>query len=141
VAFILERQSGPVATKTIPASLKTSDYAIQVETLAEGDELGSAPWGIEFVDDRRALVTELRGGLRWLVDGKLDPEPITGIPVPVQYGESGMTDVELDPNYANNGWVYISYVHALGDPTSKATPAMTRVVRGRVSEHRWVEQE
>src|SRR5690606_22872674 len=59
VAFILERQNGPAATKTIPRSLKTSDYAIKVETLAQGDDLGSAPWGIEFVDDRRALVTEL----------------------------------------------------------------------------------
>ena len=141
VDFILKRQNAPAVTKTIPRSLQSSDYSIRVETLAEGDELHSEPWGIEFVDDRRALITELRGGLRWLIDGKLDPEPITGIPVTVQYGESGMTDVALDPNYANNGWVYISYVHALGDPKSKATPAMTRVIRGRVSEHRWVEQE
>ena len=141
VEFIIARQTEPPVTKTIPTSLKSSDYSIRVETLATDDELGSEPWGIEFVDDRRALITELRGGLRWLIDGKLDPEPIAGIPVPVQYGESGMTDVALDPNYANNGWVYISYVHALGDPASKETPAMTRLIRGRVSEHRWVEQE
>ncbi|MDA0204996.1 MAG: PQQ-dependent sugar dehydrogenase [Acidobacteria bacterium] len=141
VDFIIARQTAPAVTKTIPTSLQSSDYSIRVETLAQSDELGSAPWGIEFVDDRRALITELRGGLRWLIDGKLDPEPIAGIPVTVQYGESGMTDVALDPNYANNGWVYISYVHALGDETTNDTPAMTRVIRGRVSDHRWVEQE
>lgn len=141
VDFIIERQTEPPVTKTIPESLQSSDYSIRVETLAEGDEFQSEPWGIEFVDEHRALITEQRGGLRWLVDGKLDPKPITGIPVPVQYGESGMTDVALDPDYSSNGWVYISYVHALGDPTSKATPAMTRVIRGRVSDGRWVEQE
>lgn len=141
VDFIIERQTAPPVTKTIPESLQTSDYAIRVETLAEGDDFSSAPWGIEFVDERRALITELRGGLRWLVDGKLSPESISGIPVPVQYGESGMTDIALDPNYSSNGWIYIGYVHALGDPTSKETPAMTRVIRGRVSDNRWVEQE
>jgi glucose/arabinose dehydrogenase len=121
--------------------LQSSDYPIRVETLAQGDEFRSDPWGIEFVDDRRALITELLGGLRWMIDGKLDPEPITGIPVPIQYSESGMADVALDPDYANNGWVYIGYVHPLGDPKNEETPAMTRVIRGRVSDHRWVEQE
>jgi glucose/arabinose dehydrogenase len=141
VDFVIERQTAPPVTKTIPESLQSSDYSIRVETLAEGDEFNSAPWGIEFVDENRALITELRGGLRWLVDGKLSPESIKGIPVPVQYGESGMTDVALDPNYSSNGWIYIGYVHALGDPSTNETPAMTRVIRGRVSDNRWVEQE
>ena len=64
VEFIIARQTEPPVTKTIPTSLKSSDYSIRVETLATDDELGSEPWGIEFVDDRRALITELRGGLR-----------------------------------------------------------------------------
>jgi glucose/arabinose dehydrogenase len=52
-----------------------------------------------------------------------------------------MMDVAPHPNYAQNGWVYIGYVHALGDPTTRETPAMTRIIRGRVEGHRWVEQE
>jgi len=85
------------------------------------------------VDQKRALVTERRGGLRWMVDGKLDPETISGIPLTTQYGDSGMHDVALHPDYKNNGWVYISYVHSLGDGRTKDTPAMTRVIRGRVT--------
>src|SRR5690606_16824823 len=97
VDFIIARQTEPPVTKTMPASLLAADYSIRVETLAQGNEFRSDPWGIEFVDDRRALITELLGGLRWLIDGKLDPEPIAGIPVPIQYSESGMADVALDP--------------------------------------------
>jgi glucose/arabinose dehydrogenase len=37
--------------------------------------------------------------------------------------------------------VYIGYVHPLGDGSTKETPAMTRIIRGRVKGHRWIDQE
>ena len=139
--YILENQTGtPIELRPIPTQVQTKDYLLKVETLAR-EGFSSSPWGIEFVDERRALITERRGGLRWMVDGKLDPETITGIPLTTQYGDSGMHDVALHPDYKNNGWVYISYVHSLGDGSTKDTPAMTRVVRGRVNGHSWVDQE
>lgn len=126
--------------KPFPETIRTADYLLKAETLVD-EGFRSSPWSIEFVDERRALITERRGGLRWLVDGKLDPSPIEGLPTPTQYGDSGMYDIALDPDYGQNGWIYLAYVHALGDPFTRDTPAMTRIVRGRVHEGRWVEEE
>jgi glucose/arabinose dehydrogenase len=141
VAYILESQATvPGEAPAKPNFVQTADYLINIETLVAVG-FASAPWGIEFVDEHRALITERRGGLRWMVDGKLDPEPIAGIPATTQYSDSGMMDVALDPNYGSNGWVYMGYVHPLGDGASRDTPAMTRIIRARVSGHRWVEQE
>ena len=141
IDYVIESQEiPPTEIKPFPTILYTSDYAIRVEPLVK-EGFHSAPWGIEFVDERRALITERRQGLRWLIDGKLDPQTIEGIPLATHYGDSGMFDLALDPNYEDNGWIYISYVHPLGDPDSRNTPAMTRVIRGRVKEHRWVDQE
>jgi aldose sugar dehydrogenase len=141
IAFILERQdSPPGAPKPIPPQIQTADYLLHAETLvAEG--FRSSPWGIEFLDPRRALITERRGGLRWLIDGKLHPLPIGGLPATTQYSDSGMLDIALDPNFQDNGWIYLAYVHALGDPSSRDAPAMTRILRGRVKDHQFVDQQ
>ena len=142
VDYILtSRDSTPPAPTGKPDTLPLKDYTVRIERLVEAG-FRSTPWGIEFVDHRRALITEQRGGLRWLVDGKLDPEPIIGVPETIQYGTGGMMDLALDPDYALNGWVYIGYVHPLGDRgRTDQRPAMTRIIRGRVVDYRWVQQE
>ena len=138
--ILAKQDTQPTTEVEIPDQVETQDYTLNVETLiSEG--FRSSPWSIQFVDDRRALLTERRGGLRWMVDGKLDPQPIEGIPATTQYGDSGMLGMVLDPDYDENGWVYIGYVHPLGDESTKDTPAMTRIIRGRVEGHRWVDQE
>ena len=139
--YILDSQENPPTHyRPFPNVLETKDYTVAIEVLVEGG-FDSAPWGIEFVDERRALITERREGLRWMIDGKLDPVAIKGIPVATHYGDSGMFDLALHPDYSENGWVYISYVHPLGDPDSREPAAATRVIRGRVVDHQWVDQE
>jgi glucose/arabinose dehydrogenase len=139
--IIASRDTLPAAPGAKPDTLQLKDYTVRIERLVE-QGFRSTPWGIEFVDARRALITEQRGGLRWLVDGKLDPEPIVGLPETIQYGTGGMMDLALDPDYALNGWIYIGYVHPLGDSgRTDQRPAMTRIIRGRVIDYRWVQQE
>lgn len=139
--IIASRDAMPAAPAAKPDTLKLADYTVHIERLVETG-FRSSPWGIEFVDAHRALITEQRGGLRWLVDGKLDPEPILGLPETVQYGTGGMLDLALDPDYALNGWIYIGYVHPLGNSgRTDERPAMTRIIRGRVIDYRWVQQE
>lgn len=141
VAYIVAAQDRPPSEpRAVPPTLQTEDYLLHAETLV-ADGFNSAPWGIEFVDERRALITERRGGLRWMIDGALHPIPIGRTPMPTQYSDSGMYDIALDPNYGENGWIYMAYVHALGDPSSRDAPAMTRIIRGRVKDHQWVDQE
>jgi len=138
--YILEQQDVPLeAVRPIPDQIQAGDLTIKVEVVVpEGLD---TPWGIEFVDERRALITERSGGLRWLIDDKLDPKPITGLPTPVLYADAGMYDVALDPEYEKNGWVYIALVHSLNGGITKNDPGMTMVVRGRIADHKWVDEQ
>lgn len=77
-----------------------------VETIT--DKLEN-PWGIAFLPDGRILVTERKGEIRIVKDGKLLDEKITGVPQVFAQGQGGLLDIQLHPDYANNGWIYLSY--------------------------------
>ena len=67
------------------------------------------PWGMAFLPDGRVLVTERPGRLRNIErDGRIGP-PITGVPVVEAKGQGGLLDVALDPAFAKNRLVYLSY--------------------------------
>ncbi len=67
------------------------------------------PWSMAFLPDGRMLVTEKSGKLRMIENGKLLPQPIANAPKVVSRGQGGLLDVVLHPNYAENGWLYLSY--------------------------------
>lgn len=70
------------------------------------------PWAIEFLPDGRALVTERPGRLRLLDrDGTLSP-PLRGVPAVHARGQGGLLDVALDPRFADNATIYLSYAEA-----------------------------
>ncbi len=117
--------------------LETLDYDVRVEVwVGEGLEV---PWGIDFLDASRALVTERAGRLRLVENGQLHPDPIADTPPVVAQGQGGMMAVTVHPDYEENGWIYLAYSRALDDGTSG--PSQTSVVRGRIEDHRWVDQE
>lgn len=80
--------------------------AYQVETVAEGLAF---PWSLAFLPDGDMLVTEREGRLRIVRDDQLDPTPIGGVPETYVRGQGGFFDILLDPDYAGNGRVYLSY--------------------------------
>ena len=70
----------------------------------------SQPAAIEFLPDGRALVAQRDRGLLTLVDfDRGETTDIQGLPRLVVYGDAGIHDVELHPDYAQNGWIYITY--------------------------------
>ncbi len=76
-------------------------------TVTEGLEF---PWGLAFLPDGRMLVTERPGRLRLVAaDGRLDPKPVEGLPPIAAVGQGGLLDVALHPDFAKNGWIYLSY--------------------------------
>lgn len=87
-----------------PAPLKS--IAVTVETVAKGLE---HPWGLQFVGDRRLLVTERAGPMR-IIDamGTLSP-PIAGLPPVLASGQGGLLDVALDPKFSTNSLIYWTY--------------------------------
>lgn len=99
------------------------------------------PWGLEFTGPNSALVTQRGGELRVITDGLLNPDPVAGLPATYVHADGGMMDLTLDPEYTKNGWIYIAHAHSIDDPTVRESRAMTRVIRGRIRGHRWVDQE
>lgn len=97
--------------------------AYRIETIADGLE---HPWGLAFLPDGSMLVTERAGRLRLIgADGKLRPQPISGVPGVFARGQGGLLDIALDPDFSNTRLVYFSY--AAG--TAKANG--TRLARAR----------
>jgi len=90
------------------------------------------PWGVHFFADgnigNNAFVTEKSGKL-WVIgnNGRME---VKGIPASVNERQGGLLDVATDSNYAENGWVYLSFTHADKDKPKKL---MTKIVRGKVN--------
>jgi len=82
---------------------------LRIAVVAKGLE---QPWSLAFLPDGAMLITERSGRLRIVRDGKLQGEPIAGVPR-VQTGGprglQGLMDVALDPNFRTNKWVYLAY--------------------------------
>ncbi|MBL7873336.1 MAG: PQQ-dependent sugar dehydrogenase [Cyclobacteriaceae bacterium] len=83
------------------------------------------PWGMAFLPDGRAMVTEKDGEIRIIKDGKLLEEKISGVPEVFNNGQGGLLDIQLHPDYAKNGWIYISY--AKPDGTKGGATTIARV--------------
>lgn len=86
------------------------------------------PWGMAFLPDGRLLVTERPGRLR-VVDatGRLGP-PIEGVPQVAARGQGGLLDVALDPAFATNRLIYLTYAEPRPDG------AATAAARARLSD-------
>jgi glucose/arabinose dehydrogenase len=115
---------GPAQASPQPAS---TAGAVRVETVARGLE---RPWALAFLPDGRILVTERPGRLRIVArDGQLSA-PLAGVPEVSAVGQGGLLDVAVDPQFAQNRLVYLSYA----EPGEGG--AGTAVARGRLGEGR-----
>jgi glucose/arabinose dehydrogenase len=92
----------PGAAQTI----QSAEHAFQVVKFVQGLD---QPWGLVFLPGGQMLVTEKAGRLRIVRDGKLDPNPLSGVPAVTVHGQGGMMDVALHPRFAETAWVYLSY--------------------------------
>ncbi|HJT11310.1 MAG TPA: PQQ-dependent sugar dehydrogenase [Dongiaceae bacterium] len=106
-------------------SYQSQAGSVSVVTVAEGLE---QPWGLAFLPDGRMLVTEKEGRLRVVTrDGDLS-EPLGGVPEVYDGGQGGLLDVALDPDFAANQMVYLSF----SEPGDGG--AGTAVARGRLGD-------
>jgi glucose/arabinose dehydrogenase len=65
------------------------------------------PWGMAFLPDGGILVTEKGGRLLRVDDG--ETVSISGVPEVALTGQGGLLDVALHPQFADNGWVYLTH--------------------------------
>ena len=120
----------PPPPETIESELQT----FRLETWVDGLDI---PWGLAFLPDGRMLVTERAGRLRVIEDGKLLAAPIQGTPRVHAEQDGGLLDVIVHPDYAKSGWIYLAYSEDGKVPDT----SMTVVVRGRIRDRQWVDQE
>jgi glucose/arabinose dehydrogenase len=103
----------------------TEKGRIRVATVTEGLE---NPWGLAFLPDGRMLVTERPGRLRLVEKNGRVSSPLAGVPEVYARGQGGLLDVALDPRFAENRLVYLSFAE------SGEGGAGTAVTRGRLGE-------
>jgi glucose/arabinose dehydrogenase len=142
IDYIFEKEgTAGVPDPPLPTSLTSKDYDIEVKVVAQ--DILEKPWGIVFIDENKALVTDKIGKLFMLIDDKIQEEAIADVPKVLYYGQGGMLDVAIDPDYDRNGWVYLCYSHVLDHvpDDAKDKPNMTRVVRGKIEDGAWTKQE
>jgi glucose/arabinose dehydrogenase len=114
VPVVAFAQPGPTTT------LQSSAGPVRVEALATLE----FPWGLAALPDGRLLITEKPGRLRVFSGGALSA-PIENVPAVVYRGgkseQGGLLDVAVDPDFARNRRIYLSYSEAADtQPTGKA---------------------
>jgi glucose/arabinose dehydrogenase len=124
----------PKEEEPLPRGVQHSEeHDFRFESVAEGLDV---PWSFTFLPDGSMLVTERVGRLRVIKGGRLRPEPIRGVPPVVVRDEAGLMSVAADPDYANNGWIYLTF----SDPGENDT-TMNKIVRGRLRDGALVDQQ
>lgn len=113
-----------LATAVEAATFKTEKGDISVDILADGL---TRPWAIDFLPDKRMIVTE-RGGRMRIVspDGKKS-SGIKGVPGVDVGGQGGLLDVAVHPDFAQTRLIYWSFSEAGKGGNS------TAVARGKLS--------
>ncbi|MCC6280690.1 MAG: PQQ-dependent sugar dehydrogenase [Saprospiraceae bacterium] len=78
---------------------------VQLDTIARNLD---NPWGMVFLPNGDLLFTERTGKL-WRLTPKGVKTEIGGVPATLVESQGGLLDVELHPQFATNGFVYLSY--------------------------------
>ncbi len=124
-AIILVALSSPLAWAQGTASA-AGDQPVVVTTVARGLE---NPWGMAFLPDGRMLVTERPGRLRLVTRDGAVSAPLQGVPDVAAVGQGGLLGIALDPDFAVNRRVYLSFAEPRGRDLNA-----TAVFRGRLGE-------
>ena len=98
------------------------------------------PWSLAFLSPTQAVVTEKRGYLYLIENGKLADRPLSGLPAVDTGGQAGLYEVVPHPDYAKNGWLYLAY----SDPQQNgdgAKVSLTRIIRGKIKDGALIDQQ
>ncbi|MRT17606.1 PQQ-dependent sugar dehydrogenase [Vitellibacter sp. q18] len=114
------------------AQKKKDDVALQTQTPSYKIEKAvsdlSNPWGMAWLPDGSMLITEKDGRLLHFKKG--EKTEIANVPKVYNNGQGGLLDIELHPNYAENGWIYITYASEEGEGNGGHTALMRCKLEG-----------
>lgn len=107
-------QSGIALAITLPTGFS--------ETLVTGGL--NQPIAFDFAPDGRIFLTEKVGKVRIIKDGQLLPTPFVTLPVDSS-SERGLLGVALDPQFSENGYVYVYYTRLMNSPIKNRVSRFT----------------
>jgi aldose sugar dehydrogenase len=108
------------------ASAESAERPFEVQTVAQLHE----PWAMTFIPGTgQALITEKPGRLLLWTEGT-EPVEVAGVPKVDYGGQGGLGDVILHPDFARNGFIYLSWVEAGEGDTRGAAVGRGRLVTG-----------
>lgn len=109
----------------LPESLSdpitTEQQVFHLQKVVEGLEI---PWGMTFLPDGRMLITERKGEIYMVENGQLNSTPLDNVPEVHAQGQGGLLDINIHPDYEENGWIYITYSRPVGDGANTALARM-----------------
>ncbi len=92
-------------------------YALQKKAVYSGLQ---TPWGLAFLDPNTLLVAE-KAGQVFLIDlPSQTSQEIFTVPNATEFGQGGLLDLQLHPNFSQNNWVYFSYTKRNGNQYTTA---------------------
>ena len=117
-------------TRMAAQDYRTEQGTIHLATVASGLE---HPWAMTWLPDGRMLVTERPGRVRIVdADGTLSPA-LANVPEVFAQGQGGLLDVILDPGFAENRLIYLSYAEP-GEGGAGTAVARARLGEGGLEE-------
>jgi glucose/arabinose dehydrogenase len=84
----------------VPPGMQVQDFITNLDV----------PWEMAFAPDGRIFVTERPGKILIIEDGKLQNEPWLNLDV-TALGEGGLLGIALDPDFADNHYVYVAQTY------------------------------
>lgn len=142
VIFIREMEAGSEAVPAKSGAAQSGFFdsglhKFQLHRIGEGTGL---LWSLDFLPDGDILVTQRDGNLWRFSDGQRFG-PIQGTPAVRAESQGGLLAVQLHPDYTDNGWIYLSFSSKPADSSDRPNGSMTKVVRGRIKNDKWIDQE
>ena len=116
------------AVLAVSSTQAQDDFPFDVTEITSFDE----PWAMAFLPDGRILVTEKKGLLRLVGQDGQSFGVIRGMPDVDYFGQGGLGDVVLHPDFEDNNLVYISYAEGgVGGTRGAAVARGTLELTGR----------
>ena len=116
----------PSPSPTATPSPTPTTTAVDQRVVATFDN----PWAMVFLPDGRMLVTEKSGQLQLVTQSGAKTQ-VSGVPRVTFSGQLGLQDVVLDPGFASNARVWISYAEPASGGQQLAVARATLNVSGR----------
>jgi glucose/arabinose dehydrogenase len=148
---ILDKRAG-IAIAIPEGVVQSEKHRFRIETVAEG--LDPMPFAVAPLPDGRLLVSERMRGLTVIYpDGRR--AQVRGTP-PVYadtreflgqvVGLGWMLDVAPHPDFRRNGWIYLHHTDRCSDCNAMSRKtgrpvSMNRLVRGRIRDETWVDEQ